>query len=52
MYPTDLKYSNDLENQPEVMCRGGSCIITPYGEYVAGPLFDEPGILTAEIGLN
>jgi nitrilase len=52
MYPTDLKYYKDLENQPEVMSRGGSCIINPYGEYVAGPLFDEAGILTAEIDLD
>lgn len=52
MYPTDLKYYDDLKDQPEVMCRGGSCIIDPYGEYVAGPLFDEMGILTAEIDLN
>lgn len=52
MYPTDLKYYADLKDLPEVMCRGGSCIIDPYGEYVAGPLFDGPGILTAEIDLN
>ena len=52
MYPTDLKYYKDLASQPEVMCRGGSCIINPYGEYVAGPLFDRAGILTAEIDLD
>ncbi|MCE5196315.1 MAG: carbon-nitrogen hydrolase family protein [Negativicutes bacterium] len=52
MYPTDLKYYKDLASQPEVMCRGGSCIINPYGEYVAGPLFDRAGILTAEVDLD
>ena len=52
MYPKDLKYYDDIETQPEVMCRGGSCIISPYGEYIAGPLFDKPGILTAELDLN
>lgn len=52
MYPKDLKYYQDLENQPDIMCRGGSCIINPYGEYLAGPLFDKPGILTAELDLN
>lgn len=52
MYPEDLAYYRDLKKQPEVMSRGGSCIIDPYGEYVAGPLFDEPGILTAEIDLT
>lgn len=52
MYPTDLKYYKDLENEPEVMSRGGSCIINPYGEYVAGPLYDKAGIITAEINLD
>lgn len=52
MYPKDLKYYQDLENQPEIMCRGGSCIINPYGEYLAGPLFDRTGILTADLDLN
>jgi nitrilase len=52
MYPKDLKYYQDLENQPEIMCRGGSCIIDPYGEYLAGPLFDKAGILTADLDLN
>lgn len=52
MYPKDLKYYDDLIDQPEVMCRGGSCVIDPYGEYVAGPLYDEPGILTCEIDLD
>ena len=52
MYPTDLKYYDDLKELPEVMCRGGSCIIDPYGEYVAGPLFDKPGILVADVDLD
>ena len=32
-----------------LLLRGGSAIIAPDGSYLAGPLFDEPGILTAEI---
>lgn len=52
MYPKDLNYYHELEDQPEIMSRGGSCIIDPMGEYVAGPLFNESGIITAEIDLN
>ena len=52
MYPKDLKCYQDLKNQPDIMCRGGSCIINPYGEYLVGPLFDKPGVLTAELDLN
>lgn len=28
---------------------GGSCIVSPFGQYVAGPLIDKEGILTATI---
>ncbi len=31
------------------MIRGGSCIISPYGDVLAGPLYGEAGLLTAEI---
>ena len=52
MYPTDLEYYSELESAPEVMCRGGSCIVDPYGEYLAGPLFDEEGMLLAELDMG
>jgi len=31
------------------MCRGGSVIISPMGDVLAGPLYDEEGILFAEL---
>jgi nitrilase len=51
MYPADLVGIEDLDNQPEIMCRGGSAIISPLGEVLAGPLFDQEGILYAELDL-
>ena len=51
MYPSDLPGIEDMESQPDVVCRGGSAIISPLGEYLAGPLFDEEGILIAELDL-
>ena len=52
MYPADLKELKELSEQPEVMCRGGSAIISPLGEVLAGPLFDREGILSATIDLD
>ena len=37
---------------PEIMCRGGSCIVSPYGEFLAGPMYDREGPLVAEIDLE
>jgi len=51
MYPPDLPGIEDLADQPEIMCRGGSAIISPLGEVIAGPLFDQEGILYADLDL-
>ncbi|HET7429502.1 MAG TPA: carbon-nitrogen hydrolase family protein [Gaiellales bacterium] len=34
---------------PELMDRGGAAILAPDGTYLAGPLYDEPGIITATL---
>jgi len=52
MYPNDLPGIEDLEKQPDIMCRGGSVIVSPLGEVLAGPLWNEEGILTAEISID
>jgi nitrilase len=52
MYPPDLEGIEDLSNQPDVMCRGGSTIISPLGEVLAGPLYNQEGILFAEVNLG
>ncbi|MFN2456188.1 MAG: carbon-nitrogen hydrolase family protein [Pyrinomonadaceae bacterium] len=36
----------------DVACRGGSAIVSPLGEYLAEPLYDREGILTAELNLD
>ena len=52
MYPADLAGLEDLDDQPEVMCRGGSAIVSPLGEVLAGPLYDREGMLLAELDLS
>jgi nitrilase len=34
---------------PHVLCRGGSAIVGPLGDYLAGPMYDEEGMLIAEV---
>jgi nitrilase len=52
MYPADLRQSKELAQAPEIMCRGGSAIVSPLGEVLAGPLFDREGILFANLDLR
>jgi len=52
MYPANLPMLEELANQPEIMCRGGSAIISPLGEELAGPLYDQEGILYADLDLG
>jgi predicted amidohydrolase len=41
---------DEMPGEPDsLLMRGGSAIIAPDGSYLAGPLFNEPGILTAEV---
>ena len=52
MYPKDLEGLEDLADQPEVLSRGGSVIVSPLGQVVAGPLWDREGILVADLDLG
>jgi nitrilase len=38
-----------IADGPELMDRGGAAILAPDGTYLAGPLYDEPGIVTATL---
>jgi len=51
MYPDDLEGLDELDEHPDVICRGGSAIISPFGEVLAGPLYDQEGILFADLDL-
>jgi len=52
MYPSDLPGIEEIQDLPEELCRGGSAIVSPFGEILAGPLFGEEGILYTTIDLS
>jgi nitrilase len=47
-YPDDFPLAQLLEGV-DVIGRGGSAILGPDGSYLAGPLWDEEGVLYAEL---
>jgi nitrilase len=47
-YPDDFPLRAELEGL-DVIGRGGSAILAPDGSYLAGPLYDEEGVLYAEL---
>lgn len=49
-YPEN--YSRAAGDDDPVVSRGGSCIIDPFGEVLAGPNFEGEGLLIAEIDLD
>jgi nitrilase len=44
-YPDEVQ----IADGPELLGRGGSAVLGPDGAYLAGPLWDEEGILYAEL---
>jgi nitrilase len=52
MYPADLACYDDLVTSPDVMCKGGSAIVGPLGEYVAGPVWEKEDIIIADLDMK
>ena len=52
MYPEDLEIKEELEGWPEKLCRGGSAIYGPQADLLAGPLWDQEGILYADLDMG
>jgi len=50
-YPEHLR-DHLAEDRPELLSRGGSVIVSPMGEILAGPLYGEEGLLTADANME
>lgn len=52
-YPDDHAVSDSASRNPKnVMIAGGSVIVNPLGEVLAGPLLGREGVLTADLDLD
>lgn len=51
-YPTDLNEKEAVDRLPEMVCRGGSCIIDPYGHYLTEPVWDKETIIYADLDMT
>ena len=51
-YPTELLALPEIAALPDVLCRGGSVVVSPLGEVLAGPVWDEERILRARLDLR
>ena len=45
-------YANDYADADQVVCRGASVIVDPFGAVLAGPLLEEEGLLIADLDLD
>lgn len=52
MYPKNLRCPEEIAKLPEIVCRGGSCIIDPFGNYVTEPVWDKEEIIYAELDMQ
>jgi len=52
MYPSDLNTQDEIAKLPEIVCRGGSNVIDPFGHPVTETLWDQEGILYADLEMQ
>lgn len=51
-YPETASAADEINALPEIVCRGGSCIIDPYGHEVTAPVWDKEEIIYASLDMQ
>ena len=52
MYPAALRAQDEIARLPELTCRGGSCVVDPYGHYVGEPVWDREAVIYADLDMQ
>lgn len=53
-YPANVEFPNAISDKDgdKILCHGGSIIVSPLGEVIAGPNYSSEELLVAELDLN
>ena len=51
-YPAGLNEQSAIDRLPDMVCRGGSSIIDPYGHFMTKPVWDEETIICADLDMT
>jgi nitrilase len=51
-YPPWLNEQEAIRELPDMVCRGGSCVVDPYGHYVTEPVWDKEAIIYADLDMS
>jgi nitrilase len=52
MYPEEITLREEFKEVPHELTRGGSCIVSPLGDFIAEPVFGEETIIYADLDLD
>ena len=52
MYPENLHCPEEIQQLNDIVCRGGSCVIDPYGHAVTETVWDREAILYADLDMQ
>ena len=52
MYPANLHCPAEIARLPKTVCRGGSCVVDPYGHYETQPVWDGEKIICVELDMS
>ena len=51
-YPQYLHEKSAIDRLPDIVCRGGSCVIDPFGHYLTEPVWDKETIIYTDLDMN
>ena len=51
-YPQTASAGEEIAKLPEIACRGGSCVVDPFGHVVSDTIWDQEGIIYAELDMQ